>query len=271
MDNALLIPRPTDTNPGAEFFRLFLDPTMTWSGAWFADDGMTLEQAQIAKYERLCSQLRLCATDQVLEVGSGWGGNAIYMARQYGCHVTTLTDSEEQYAFVTRRVKEAGENGRITVRLQDYRHFTGRFDKIVSVETLVAVSRHCIDTWFRKCREWLKRDGILALQVITHPDTSLLLSMDAINTAVHRAGKMTLVDCKDLSLHYAATLKIWYMQFNSRLAEIKALGFDDRFIRKWNQYFCYGEAAFRMRNVQLMQLVFAQPAHASRGNLLNWQ
>jgi len=86
--------------------------------------------------------------------------------------------------------------------------------------------------------------------------------MDSINTAVHRAGKMTLVDIKDLSLHYAATLKIWFMQFNSRLADIRALGFDDRFIRKWNQYFCYGEAAFRIRNAQLMQLVYVRQAHA---------
>jgi cyclopropane-fatty-acyl-phospholipid synthase len=262
MDNALLNPRPTHANPGAELFRLFLDPTMTASGAWFARDGMTLEQAQIAKYERLCSQLRLCAADHVLEIGCGWGGNTIYMARQYGCCITTLTDSEEQYHFVTRRVREEGLDQRITVRLEDYRHFTGRFEKIVSVETLVAVSRHCLDTWFRKCQEWLKRDGILALQVITHPDTSLLVSMDSINTAVHRAGKMTLVDIKDLSLHYAATLKIWFMQFNSRLADIRALGFDDRFIRKWNQYFCYGEAAFRIRNAQLMQLVYVRQAHA---------
>jgi cyclopropane-fatty-acyl-phospholipid synthase len=271
MDNALLIPRPIPANPGAEFFRLFLDPTMTWSGAWFARDGMTLEQAQIAKYDRLCSQLRVCATDHVLEVGSSWGGNAIYMARQYGCHITTLTDSEEQYNFVTRRVKEAGVGHLIAVRLADYRHFTGRFDKIVSVETLVAASHHCLDTWFRKCQEWLKRDGILALQIITYPDPSLFLSMNAINTAVHRAGKMTLVDLKDLSLHYAATLKLWFMQFNSRLADIKALGFDDRFIRRWNQYFCYGEAAFRMRNAQLMQLVYVRLAHAERENSLNWR
>ncbi|HLZ89682.1 MAG TPA: cyclopropane-fatty-acyl-phospholipid synthase family protein [Puia sp.] len=269
-------------HPNNDFFRLFLDPTMTYSAAYFRRDGMTLEQAQFAKYERLCSQLHLRATDHVLEIGSGWGGSAIYMARQYGCRITTLTISAEQYQLSTQRIKAAGLESRITVLLRDYRNFSGRFDKIVSVEMSEAVGHRYLDTYFKKCNEWLKRDGILAFQVITCPDSrydSLRKSVDwiqkyispgplpsvaAINAAVNRSGEMTLVDLKDLGLHYAATLKVWFMQFNSRLTEVKALGFDNHFIRKWNYYLCYCEAAFRMRNIHVMQLVYTRPNNLSR-------
>jgi cyclopropane-fatty-acyl-phospholipid synthase len=266
-----------------EFFRIFLDPTMTYSGAYFQHDGMDLEEAQEAKYQRLCEQLRLRQEDHVLEIGGGWGGNAIYMAQNYGCRVTSLTLSKEQHELATARVKAAGLEDQVTFLLEDYRNFSGRFDKIVSVEMLEAVGHRYLRTYFRKCNEWLKPDGILALQVITCPDSrydslrrgvdwiqkhifpgSLLPSVNAINNAVNHTSEMTLVDLKDLGLHYAATLKVWFLMFNSRHAGIRALGFDERFIRKWNYYLCYCEAAFRMRNIHVMQLVYTRP------NNLNW-
>jgi cyclopropane-fatty-acyl-phospholipid synthase len=266
-----------------EFFRLFLDPTMTYSGAYFQHDGMDLEEAQEAKYQRLCEQLRLRQEDHVLEIGGGWGGNAIYMAQNYGCRVTSLTLSKEQHELATARVKAAGLEDQVTFLLEDYRNFSGRFDKIVSVEMLEAVGHRYLRTYFRKCNEWLKPDGILALQVITCPDSrydslrrgvdwiqkhifpgSLLPSVNAINNAVNHTSEMTLVDLKDLGLHYAATLRVWFLMFNSRHAGIRALGFDERFIRKWNYYLCYCEAAFRMRNIHVMQLVYTRP------NNLNW-
>jgi cyclopropane-fatty-acyl-phospholipid synthase len=266
-----------------DFFRLFLDETMTYSSAYFRRDGMTLEEAQLAKYERLCEQLRLSPVDHVLEIGSGWGWGAVYMAKRYGCRVTSVTISAEQYQLASQRVKTEGLDNLVEIRLQDYRKLSGQFDKIVSVEMLEAVGHRYLDTYFSKCDELLKRDGVLALQVITCPDSrydslrkgvdwiqkhifpgSLLPSVSAINAAVNRAGEMTLVDLKDLGLHYAATLKIWFLHFNSRLEQAKAMGFDERFIRKWNYYLCYCEAAFRMRNIHVMQLVYTRPNNTGR-------
>jgi len=266
-----------------DFFRLFLDATMTYSGAYFEKEGMGLEEAQFAKYERLCRQLCLSPADHVLEIGSGWGANAVYMAKHYGCRVTSLTISEEQHRLATERVKQEGLEDRVEIRLEDYRRLTGKFDKIVSVEMLEAVGHHYLDIYFKKCNDLLKRDGILALQVITCPDSryedlrtgvdwiqkhifpgSLLPSVGAINAAINRTGEMTMVDLKDLGLHYASTLRAWFEQFNSRLAEVKALGFDERFVRKWNYYLCYCEAAFRMRNIHVMQLVYTRPNNTGR-------
>jgi len=245
-----------------DFFSIFLDETMTWSGAYFERDGMDLKEAQLAKYRRLCGQLQILPTDHVLEIGSGWGSNAIYIAQNYGCQVTSLTISEQQYQLACQRVKEEGLEQQVTILLQDYRKLTGKFDKIVSVEMLEAVGSRYLKTYFRKCHELLKQEGILALQVITSPDSrydSILPSLSSINAAIRRTGEMTLVDIKEMGLHYAATLKVWFMQFNSRLAAVRDLGFDERFIRKWNYYLCYCEAAFRMRNIYAMQLVYTRP------------
>ena len=266
-----------------EFFRTFLDPTLTYSSAYFTREGMSLEEAQHAKYERLCQQLQLQSSDHVLEIGSGWGGNAIYMARTYGCKVTSLTISEEQYQLASQKVKEAGLDDKVTIELKDYRHLSGQFDKIVSIEMVEAVGHRYLDTYFAQCHKLLRRDGILALQVITCPDSrydslrkgvdwiqkhifpgSLLPSVAAINKSINRTGDLSLVDLKDMGLHYAATLKAWHTRFNDRIAEVKALGFDEKFIRKWNYYFCYCEAAFRMRNIHVMQLVYSRPNNLQR-------
>lgn len=261
-----------------DFFGLLLDPGMTYSSAYFLREGMTLEEAQIAKYDRLCRQLNLQPGDEVLEIGSGWGANAIYMARQYGCRVTSLTISEEQFRYAVDQVKKEGLEERVTIRLEDYRKISGQFDKIVSVEMLEAVGHHFLDGYFSKCQSLLKKEGILALQVITCPDSrydsmrkgidwiqkhifpgSLLPSVGAINNSINRTGDLSLVDLKDMGLHYAKTLRAWYEQFNARLAEVRSLGFDETFIRKWNYYLCYCEAAFAMRNIHVMQLVYTRP------------
>lgn len=266
-----------------DFFASFLDPTMTYSSAYFYKDGMSLQDAQLAKYERLCRQLHLKPTDHVLEIGSGWGGNAIYMAKNYGCKVTSLTISSEQLKLAEERVEKAGLSDKISIQLRDYRLMEGQFDKIVSVEMLEAVGHKYLDVYFKKCHDLLKKNGILALQVITSPDSrydslrkgvdwiqkhifpgSLLPSVAAINGAVNRTGDLTMVDLKDLGLHYAQTLKLWFDQFNTNLPAIKKLGFDDTFIRKWNYYFCYCEAAFATRNINVMQLVYSRPNNVSR-------
>ena len=268
-----------------DFFACFLDPTMTYSAAYFYKEGLSLEEAQLAKYDRLCKQLKLQPSDHVLEIGSGWGGNAIYMAREYGCKVTSLTISEEQYKLAVERVAAAGLSDRITILLQDYRKMEGQFDKIVSIEMLEAVGHEYLDVYFRKCNEFLKKDGILAIQVITCPDSryeslrkgvdwiqkhifpgSLLPSVSAINNAVNRTGDMTLVDLKDLGLDYAATLKAWFNTFNEKLhsGQVTLPGLNETFIRKWNYYLCYCEAAFDMRNINVMQLVYSRPNNTQR-------
>ena len=202
-----------------EFFALFLDPTMTYSSAYFKEENMTLEQAQLAKYERLCQQMCLKPTDHVLEIGSGWGGNAIYMAKKYGCKVTTLTISEEQYKLAKERIEKENLSDKISILIKDYRLMDGQFDKIVSVEMLEAVGEEYYEAYFKKCNELLKKGGIFAIQVITCPDSrfnnlkngvdwiqkhifpgSLLPSVGAINNSINKTGDLTLVDLKDIGL-----------------------------------------------------------------------
>ncbi|MEO5979915.1 MAG: cyclopropane-fatty-acyl-phospholipid synthase family protein [Chryseolinea sp.] len=266
-----------------EFFSMFLDSTMTYSAAYFKRSDMTLEEAQYEKYDALSRRVRLKSTDHVLEIGTGWGGNAIYMAKNFGCRVTTTTISAEQHKLAVERVANEGLSDRITVLLKDYRDLEGTFDKIVSIEMLEAVGHKFLKTYFAKVYSLLKKDGLLGIQVITSPDSryanlkkgvdwiqkhifpgSLIPSVAAINQAVNETGEMTLVDLQDLGKDYATTLRYWYDAFNANWPQIKSIGFDDRFRRKWNYYLCYCEAAFDMRNINVMQLVYSRP------NNLNW-
>jgi len=266
-----------------DFFALFLDSTMTYSSAYFREEEMTLQEAQVEKYDRLCRELHIKPGDHVLEIGTGWGGNAIHMAKKYGCRVTTATISEEQYKLAKERVEKENLSDKINIVLKDYRLLEGKFDKIVSIEMLEAVGAEFLDAYFKKCNDLLEKQGILAIQVITCPDSrfdslrtgvdwiqkhifpgSLLPSVSAINKSINNTGNMTLVDLKDLGLHYAKTLALWREQFNAHLSEVKQLGFDERFIRKWNYYLSYCEGAFAMRNINVMQMVYARPNNIIR-------
>lgn len=261
-----------------DFFKLWLDPSMTYSSALYANPDMDLEQAQYEKYDRLCRQLKLKASDHVLEIGSGWGGFSVYAAKNYGCKITTLTISQEQYKYARERFEKENLSDKITILLQDYRKTVGRFDKIVSIEMLEAVGHKFLPVYFKKCQELLSKDGMLGLQVIICPDSrydqfrrgvdwiqkhifpgSLLPSVAAINTAINKTGDMTLFDLKEMGLNYAQTLATWRDNFNTKLEEVKALGFDDQFIRKWNYYLSYCEAAFETRNINVVQMVYARP------------
>lgn len=265
-----------------DFFKLFLDDTMTYSSAYFTRPDMTLEEAQFEKYDRLCKQLHVKAEDHVLEIGSGWGGMCMHMAREYGCRVTTITISEEQYKYAKERIKAAGLDHLIDIQLKDYRLLEGKFDKIVSIEMLEAVGHKFLDIYFKKCQDLLKKDGLFALQVITCPDSrydslrkgvdwiqkyifpgSLLPSIAAINGSVNKTSDLTMIDLKDMGMDYARTLKLWAERFNNALEEVRHLGFDDRFIRKWNYYLNYCEAAFESRNIHVMQLVYSRPNNTS--------
>jgi len=266
-----------------DFFATFLDPSMTYSSAYFKTPLLSLAQAQDEKYRRLCEQLHLKSTDHVLEIGSGWGANAIFMAKNYGCRVTSVTISKEQQKLAQQRIAAEGLSEKVEVVIQDYRNIEGSFDKIVSVEMLEAVGHDYLETYFAKCDEVLKPNGILAFQVITSPDSryeqlrkgvdwiqkhifpgSLLPSVAELNKAINNTSELTLVDLKDLGLDYARTLNLWFEAFNQKLTDVKALGFDDRFIRKWNYYLNYCEAAFEMRNINVMQMVYTRPNNTER-------
>lgn len=263
---------------GNAFYRLWLDSTMTYSSACFTAPDQSLENAQTAKYERLCRQLRLQAGDHVLEIGCGWGGFSEYAARYYGCRITAVTISTEQHNFATERMKKSGLSDRVEIRLEDYRKLTGAFDKIVSIEMMEALGDRYLPIFFQQIHRLLKPAGIVALQYITVPDCrhaklrrgvdfiqkhifpgSLLLSVGRVNEAANRTGDLFLHDLKDMGSSYARTLNEWWKTFNVREADVRALGFDTRFIRKWNYYLQYCEAAFATRNISVVQATYTRP------------
>lgn len=263
---------------GNKFYKLFLDPTMTYSSAYFEAIEDTLEEAQTRKVDKLCQKLKLNPGDHLLEIGSGWGFLSIHAAKNYGCRVTTVTLSEEQYAFAKARIEKEGLSEKIEIRIQDYRKIEGQFTKIVSVEMLEAVGDAYYETFFQKCQDLLTRDGIMALQVITCPDSrftsfkngidfiqkhifpgSLLPSIGRMNQAINRTGDMYLFHLEDMGLSYAKTLRIWLTSFEENLTEVRNQGYSETFIRKWRYYLAYCAAAFQMRNISVVQSVYVRP------------
>jgi cyclopropane-fatty-acyl-phospholipid synthase len=263
---------------GNDFYRLWLDPTMTYSAAKFSAPDQSLEEAQIAKYDALCHRLRLGPDDHLLEIGSGWGGMASHAARNYGCRVTTVTISQRQFDYAKERFQREGIADRVEIRLQDYRLVEGQFDKIVSIEMMEAIGDRYLETFFRKVQQLLKRDGLAALQYITVPDSrhrdlrrgidfiqkhifpgSLLLSVGRVNRAINRTGDLSLFELEDIGLHYARTLRLWFERFNAQAENVRALGFDERFRRKWNYYLQYCESAFAMRNISVVHALYSRP------------
>jgi len=263
---------------GNDFYALWLDETMTYSAARFEYPGQSLVEAQHSKYEALCQKLQLRPGDHVLEIGCGWGGFSCHAAKHHGCRVTAVTISQEQHRFATERVAREGLSDLVEIRLQDYRHIDGRYDKIASIEMLEAVGDQYLETYFAKCAEVLKPDGLLAFQMITVADCqhmdlrkgvdwiqkhifpgSLLLSVGRVNEAVNRTSEMFMHGLEDLGASYARTLRLWHERFNATLDEVRALGFEDRFIRKWNYYLQYCEAAFATRNISVVQAVYTRP------------
>ena len=155
---------------GNDFFNLWLDETMMYSSAVFEREDMSLEQASVAKLTRICNKLSLTSDDHVLEIGTGWGGFAVFAAQNYGCKVTTTTISKEQYAFAKQRVAKAGLEDKVTLLLEDYRDLDGSYDKIVSIEMIEAVGHKYLDTYFAQCSRLLKANGMMLLQSITIAD-----------------------------------------------------------------------------------------------------
>jgi cyclopropane-fatty-acyl-phospholipid synthase len=265
-----------------DFFSLFLDPSMMYSAARWSRPGMTMEEAQGEKNERLCQLLRLTPADHVLEIGTGWGGWALHAVRRHGCRVTTVTLSKQQFDYARARVAAAGLAGRIEVRLQDFREITGQYDKVVSIEMIEALGHRYLPDFCRVVNAALKKDGLLAMQFITCPDArygefrrgvdfiqkhifpgSLLLSLNRVNACLSREAGMVVHGVDDMGPDYAVTLRRWAEAFNQQADAVRALGFDERFRRKWNYYLAYCEAAFALRNISVVQTVHSRPNNLS--------
>ncbi|MFN7941794.1 MAG: cyclopropane-fatty-acyl-phospholipid synthase family protein [Thermoanaerobaculia bacterium] len=263
---------------GNDFFRLFLDETLTYSSAFFARPSMTLEEAQIAKIDRLCRKLRLAPGDHLLEIGTGWGSFAIHAARRYGCRVTTTTISAEQRREARARVAAAGLAGRIEVLDRDYRDLAGSYDKIVSVEMIEAVGHRHLPAFFAALDRLLVPGGLAAIQSITLAERhhaaalagvdfiqryvfpgSSIPSLTSLFSAIAAASRLTPLGVEDLGLHYARTLAMWSARFESRLEAVRALGYDDSFVRLWRFYLAYCEGGFRERVIGDAQILLAGP------------
>ena len=263
---------------GNDFFELWLDPTMMYSAAVFEDDAMSLEQAQVAKLDRICRKLQLEPGDRLLEIGTGWGGLAIHAAREYGCHVTTTTISSEQYDYACRRVREEGLEDRITLLKRDYRDLEGTYDKLVSIEMFEAVGHKYHATFFRKCGELLEQDGLMVLQTITIADQryekanrsvdfiqryifpgGCLPSMTSMQQTMTANTDLRLFHSEDIGPHYATTLKRWHDRLFERLDEVRKLGYSNEFLRMWQYYLCYCEGGFIERVIGNVQIVAARP------------
>ncbi len=259
---------------GNDLFELFLDPTMSYSCAVFDRPGMTLQEASIAKLDRVGRKLQLTADDHLLEIGTGWGGLAIHLAGQYGCRVTTTTISKEQHDLAKKRIADAGLSDRITVLLEDYRDLKGQYDKLVSIEMIEAVGHEFLPTYFGQCASLLKPGGSALIQAITMPDHryeqyrrqtdfiqryvfpgSCVPSMAAMSAAMRQSSDFALIDREEIGPHYATTLRTWRQNFFERVDQVRALGYPERFVRLWNYYLCYCEAGFEERYIGTSQLL----------------
>lgn len=268
---------------GNEFFKLFLDRSMTYSSALFEDGrGFSLFEAQQAKYRRICEKLRLSREDHLLEIGCGWGGFSFFAASNYGCRITGITISEEQYKYARQMVRVNKLEHLIDLKLCDYRHIDGKYDKIASIEMIEAVGDEHMDTFIASCDRLLAPGGLLAFQMIVSPDSrydtlrknvdfiqkhifpgSLLPSLRRVNRAMEKCGDLFLLDYFDMGSSYVETLRLWQLEFNKNAEVLLQMGFDECFIRKWNYYFEYCQAAFDMRNISVAQAVFTRPNNLS--------
>lgn len=263
---------------GNDLFALFLDPAMNYSSAIFCNPDDSLEQAARNKLERICAKLSLSDKTDVLEVGCGWGGFAIYAAREHGCQVTGITISQEQYDYARAAVAKAGLSDKVEILLSDYRDHQGTYDRVVSIEMIEAVGHEFLGGFFTKIASFLHRDGIALIQAITMPDQryeqylkgcdfiqryifpgSCVPSLGAMSRAYADGTDCKLVHLEDIGPHYAKTLRLWHDRFNARRADISSLGYPERFIRLWQYYFSYCEAGFSERYLSDVQMVLARP------------
>jgi cyclopropane-fatty-acyl-phospholipid synthase len=248
---------------GNDFYRLWLDPSMSYSSALFSDEpDMDLEVAQQAKYRRILESLAVRPGDHILEIGCGWGGFAEMAARTYGARVTGITLSEQQLAYARERIAREGLAERVTLELRDYRDLAGRFDHIVSIEMFEAVGERFWPSYFAKLRELLKPGGKAVIQTITIADGLFaryrkgtdfiqryifpggMLPSASVFAAKASAAGLAVTGDFAFGADYARTLAQWRERFDAREQDLEALGYGSVFRRMWRFYLAYCEAGF---------------------------
>lgn len=261
-----------------EFFAYFLDPLMMYSSAVYSNQAKTLNEAAILKLKTICDRLKLTKKDHVVEIGTGWGGFAVYAAKNYGCKVTTTTISNQQYNHVKNLIKKEKLDHRITLLKKDYRQLKGQFNKLVSIEMIEAVGHHFYKSYFKTIARLLKDDGEALIQAITIKDQrykqalnsvdfiqkyifpgSCIPSLQIIQETIHNETDMNVVNIRDITMDYAKTLKHWRENFKKNIIPIKRLGFDEQFIRMWIFYLCYCEGGFKERAINDLHIHFVKP------------
>jgi cyclopropane-fatty-acyl-phospholipid synthase len=263
---------------GNELYTRFLDSTMMYSSAIYSNDATDLHAAQLNKLKTICDKLKLSPNDHLIEIGTGWGGLAIFAAKNYGCKVTTTTISDAQYEYAVERVKQEGLEDKITLLKKDYRLLEGKYDKLVSIEMIEAVGHKFMAEFFAKCNSLLKDSGLMLIQAITILDAryehyrsnvdfiqryifpgGCLPSNAVMNQHIAEQTNMMIDNVQDIGLHYARTLYDWRMNFDNAWSELTQFGFDEQFKRLWHFYLCYCEGAFIERVISTHQLVMRKP------------
>lgn len=263
---------------GNKLYTRFLDNTMMYSSAIYPDTNADLHQAQNNKLKTICEKLQLSAEDHLLEIGTGWGGLAVYAAKHYGCKVTTTTISEEQHAWAAEWIEREQLSEHITLLKKDYRLLEGKYDKLVSIEMIEAVGKDFLGNFFEKCSSLLKDNGLMLLQSITIDDRrydsyassvdfiqkyifpgGFLPSQYQLNAHLKRYSNMMIRDLHDIGLDYAYTLNHWYQAFIGAKEALLNDGYDERFVRMWTYYLKYCEGGFLERTISTVQLVISKP------------
>ena len=262
---------------GEDFFAHFLDPSLTYSCAYFGHPQAGLQEAQFEKLDRACRKLDLSPEDHLLEIGTGWGSLAIHAATHHGCRVTTTTISAEQARYAEDRVRRLGLTDRVKIIQKDYRDLTGRYDKLISLEMIEAVGVENYARFFGKCRDLLAPDGAMLLQAITVDDRhfrhdarhvdfikkyifpgGVLPSVSVLTDTMARTTDAGLVHLEEMGLHYARTLEIWRENLRESWPRLREMGRTDEFLRCWEFYFAYCEGGFRERRIGTVQMVLAR-------------
>jgi cyclopropane-fatty-acyl-phospholipid synthase len=267
---------------GNKLYTRFLDDTMMYSSAMYLSESSTLAQAQNAKLKAICDKLQLTPEDHVVEIGTGWGGLAVFAAKNYGCKVTTTTISEEQHQYTKNLINKEGLQDKIILLKEDYRLLEGKFDKLVSIEMIEAVGKEYLPTFFKKCSSLLKDEGLMVLQAITISDHRLesysksvdfiqkhifpggfLPSQLLINQHLKKHTDLMIRDLHDIGLDYARTLRDWHYKLLENKEPLGEDGYDDRFMNMWRYYFSYCEGGFLERTISTVQLVISKPAFSN--------
>jgi len=273
---------------GNDLYRLFLDETLAYSCGIFEREDASMAEASEAKFDLVCRKLALSPGDQVLEIGTGWGGFALHAARRYGCRVTTTTISREQHRLATDRVREAGLSERVEVLLRDYRDLEGVYDKLVSIEMIEAVGCERFDEFFSRSSELLRPEGAMLLQSITIADQDFdrhrkdydfikryifpgacIPSVTALVSALTSASDLRLFHLEDITRHYVETIRKWRERFTANAEAVEALGFSERFVRMWDFYLGYCEGGFAERYLGDVQMLLVKPDWRPTGPFTN--